>query len=191
MSAQVANGQVPKSLSNLFQAPKSLERCQRCKEKVYQVEKVGPVNEVVFHKQCFRCIECTQNLTLRTYFTNVDDPNDNEVYCGKHVPKTSPYKGLDSSALGIRSALQVPHAKSFYNEQVRATGHKPAVDSDAMFVKHPVSQSKYRKNKHMTYSKHHFPAFLVSTSQDLPYFQFWTCNSYVMHPINAHHYLSC
>ena len=167
MSAKLENGsdrEAPKSLISLFTVPKSLDRCQRCKERVYQVEKVGPVNEVIFHRQCFRCIECGQNLTLRTYFTNAGDVNDNEVYCTKHAPQFSPFKGLDSSAMGIRSAMAAPSPKHGYNEQIRSTGHKPSVDADAMFIKNPVAQSKYRKNKHMTYSRHHFPAFLVCTN---------------------------
>ena len=168
MAVQLASrngmGDAPQSLSNLFQgAPRYQDRCQRCKERVYHVEKVGPVNEVVFHKSCFRCVKCDHILTLRTYYTNPGDPNDSEVYCSKDAPKASPFKGLDASALGIRSALHAPAPKSGYNEQIRSTGHKPAVGSDAMHIKHPVSQSKYRKNKMMTYSKHHFPAFLVGT----------------------------
>jgi len=51
------------------------------------MEKVGPVNEVIFHKQCFKCKQCGQHLSLKTYFTNQDDFGDHEIYCSKHCPK--------------------------------------------------------------------------------------------------------
>lgn len=76
----------PKRLRNLFQPPPP-DKCTRCGNRVYQVEKVGPVNEVIFHKQCFKCKECGQHLSLKTYFTNPTDFNDREIYCNKHCPK--------------------------------------------------------------------------------------------------------
>ena len=150
----------PKSLSNLFK-PAKTDFCRRCQDRVYQMEKIGPVNEVIFHQQCFKCSQCGQKLTLRTYYTNSTDPNDTEVYCNKHVPKDA-IRGLDASAIGIRSAMNAPSLDRKRSDQVKTTGHAPNVGADAMFINHPVAQSRYRKHKHMTYSKHHFPAFLVS-----------------------------
>ncbi|KAI8734787.1 hillarin, partial [Biomphalaria glabrata] len=41
-------------LSTLFMPPNlNLQKCQRCNQTVYQQERVGPVNDVIFHKQCF------------------------------------------------------------------------------------------------------------------------------------------
>ena len=76
----------PKTLRNVF-VPPPAEKCTRCGNRVYQVEKVGPVNEVIFHKQCFKCCQCGQRLSLKTYFTNQKDLKDPEVYCSKHCPK--------------------------------------------------------------------------------------------------------
>jgi len=76
----------PKRLKNLF-VPPPPDKCTRCNNRVYQMEKIGPVNEVIFHKQCFKCKECGQHLSLKTYFTNQTDFSDPEVYCSKHCPK--------------------------------------------------------------------------------------------------------
>lgn len=40
------------SLLGVSQAPN--QKCQRCGQTVYQQERIGPVNDVIFHKQCFR-----------------------------------------------------------------------------------------------------------------------------------------
>jgi len=90
VSPVVASGAPPKRLRNLF-VPPPPQTCTRCKNRVYQVEKVGPVNEVIFHKQCFKCFKCGQHLSLKTYFTNQDDFGDREIYCSKHCPKV--YRG--------------------------------------------------------------------------------------------------
>ena len=79
-------GAPPKSLRKLFQPPPP-DKCTRCGNRVYQVEKVGPVNEVIFHKQCFKCFKCGQHLSLKTYFTNQENFGDREIYCNKHCPK--------------------------------------------------------------------------------------------------------
>jgi len=78
----------PKRLRGLF-VPPPPDKCTRCGNRVYQVEKVGPVNEVIFHKQCFKCCQCEQHLTLKTYFTNQDDFSDKKIYCNKHCPKVN------------------------------------------------------------------------------------------------------
>ena len=79
-------GAPPRSLRKLF-VPPPPEKCTRCGDRVYPVEKVGPVNEVIFHKQCFKCVQCGNHLTLKTYFTNQNDFNDREIYCTKHCPR--------------------------------------------------------------------------------------------------------
>jgi len=85
-SAIARSNNPPKTLRNLF-VPPPPDKCTRCGNRVYQVEKVGPVNEVIFHKQCFKCCQCGQHLSLKTYFTNQDDFSDREIYCSKHCPK--------------------------------------------------------------------------------------------------------
>ena len=150
---------VPKSLSSLFNNKTYKEVCQRCGERVYAVEKVGPVNGVIFHRQCFKCHTCSQHLTLRTYFTNPEDLADKEIYCKNHNP-VSVAKGLDGKALGIRHAMGGgPHANKY------TPGQAPRIGADAMYIKHQVNaQNELRRKYQQTYSRHHYPAYLVSNS---------------------------
>lgn len=93
------------SLSSLFRPlPDSANDCHRCKKKVYQQEKVGPVHDVVFHKNCFRCVVCGQFLNIRNYWSNPTDAVDKEIYCNSHAPRIGAPR-LGPGALGIKSAV--------------------------------------------------------------------------------------
>ncbi|ESO03432.1 hypothetical protein HELRODRAFT_192035 [Helobdella robusta] len=155
------------SLKKIFVPPPS-EKCTRCSQRVYQVEKIGPVNEVIFHKQCFRCCRCGQHLTLKTYFTNYTDLTDKEIYCQKDAPKVSAH-GYDASAMGIRSALNVPGVVQ-HNLHIRGTGDAPRIGSDALHIRGALSaQSAYQKKYSTKYDKHHFPAYLVNKAKETLY----------------------
>ncbi|KAK6190125.1 hypothetical protein SNE40_002058 [Patella caerulea] len=68
--------------------PDAKDPCFRCNKRVQRKEQVG-VEELLFHKQCFRCRICGLPLSLQTYHRNpVNGSNDNEVYCKTHVGKT-------------------------------------------------------------------------------------------------------
>ena len=151
---------VPQSLKNLFTPDNT--RCKRCSDRVYQVEKLGPVNEVIFHRQCFKCLTCQKHLTLRTYFTNPVDLQDKEIYCASHCPKYTG-AGLDSQALGIKSAMTSPHgAVGRYNDQLRGISGAPHIGPDAMHINHPVNaQHQYQKKYKGANERHHYPAYLV------------------------------
>jgi hypothetical protein len=89
MAAAVAvRSEPPKTFRKLFEPPQDI--CQRCKGRVYPVEKVGNINGVTFHKGCFKCSICNATLSLRTYYTNQNvqqgDTQDKEIYCSKHAP---------------------------------------------------------------------------------------------------------
>ena len=153
--------EAPKSLSNLFFAPSS-DKCQRCGECVYQVEKIGPVNEVVFHRQCFKCAVCGQHLTVKTYFTNQLEFGDKEIYCWTHIPKTA-LVGYDARAMGIQNALRRPDTTKPFNSQILPTGHAPLIGNEAIAIAHGVNaqnQLKYRYKQ--ANDRHHYPAFVVS-----------------------------
>ena len=164
--AATTQGAMPNSFKQLF-APMQREMCQRCKEKVYQMEKVGPVNEVIFHKQCFKCASCSQHLTLKTYYTNQTDYGDKEVYCINHCPKYTS-AGLDAQALGIKNALKSPPSHmnargARFNDQIRGSGNAPHVGADAMYIKHPLqAQDEYQRKYKQNAYQHHYPAYLVS-----------------------------
>lgn len=54
--------------------------CFRCKEIVYQVDRIGPLKDFTFfHTGCFKCRTCGSKLTLKTYFNNQHDQDDKEV----------------------------------------------------------------------------------------------------------------
>jgi hypothetical protein len=131
--------------------------CQRCNKIAYQQERTAPINAVVFHRACFRCSRCGQQLTLRTYYTNQAEYGDKEVYCERHQPKHTAY-GLDASAMGIRFALQ--------NFRVKRSGKNrgvPQIGTDAILIKHPLGVQNNLQNKYQTFSRHHFnPLFSVS-----------------------------
>ena len=45
--------------------------CLRCQKTVYPTDKIGPLKDFTFfHSGCFRCVECSTKLTLKTYFNN-------------------------------------------------------------------------------------------------------------------------
>ena len=61
--------------------------CFRCNKQVYQLDKVGPVRRVLYHKQCFRCFDCNTSLNLKSFCQNANDKNDKHIYCKKHQPQ--------------------------------------------------------------------------------------------------------
>lgn len=137
------------------------DTCANCGRRVYQVEKVGPVNKVVFHKGCFRCCHCGQNLTLKTYFTNPLDSSDNQLYCGKHCPKVAS-QGMDVSAVGIRAALKAPAPglQSSMNDVVRWYGDVPKIDLDARHIREALLAQSEFDRKFLLDNKHHFPVWV-------------------------------
>lgn len=138
--------------------------CQRCGTRVYQMEKVGPVIGVLFHRRCFTCRSCGHHLNLRSYFTNQNIPTDKEVYCATHHPKASAF-GFDAQAVCIRSALSAPHRGPGCNGQIRGTGETPRVGLDALHIQTPLtSQTHFEKKTGPRNEKYHFPLSLVSTT---------------------------
>jgi len=118
--------------------------CLRCDQIVYQVDRVGPLKDFTFfHSGCFKCSICGTKLTLKTYYNNQHRQEDKEVYCSSHVPKIGPGH-LDGSAVGIRSALNVPKSTPFKNEQFRVSGKSP-FDVEALNTK---SYSDVHQNHH-------------------------------------------
>lgn len=54
--------------------------CLRCRETVYQVDRIGPLKDFTFfHTGCFKCKACGSKLTLKTYFNNQHNQDDKEV----------------------------------------------------------------------------------------------------------------
>ncbi|XP_060064696.1 uncharacterized protein LOC132545044 [Ylistrum balloti] len=75
------------------------DACFKCGKTVYQLDKIGPIRKVLFHKQCFRCCICGSALTVKNYSQNFNDKSDKQVYCRNHKPS----EGKGSVSLDDRS----------------------------------------------------------------------------------------
>jgi hypothetical protein len=85
----------------------SRDRCRRCQHLVYVTERIGPVKDGLYHKQCFKCLKCDRQLDFKTYFTNSIDLNDKEIYCQSHVPRSG--KGSFSTEnIHIQNVMKAP-----------------------------------------------------------------------------------
>lgn len=114
--------------------------CLRCRKTVYPMDKIGPLKDFTFfHTGCFRCVECSSKLTLRTYFNNQHSQDDKEVYCSTHMPKIGPGH-FDSESMGIKSAMQAPKSGMIVNEQIRPGG-KATFDADALAIRCHLRES--------------------------------------------------
>lgn len=134
--------------------------CFRCGQTVYQVDRVGPLKDFTFfHQGCFKCSACGTKLTLKTYYNNQDSTEDKEVYCVSHVPKIGPGH-LDGSAVGIRSALNVPKSFNYVNEQIRGGG-KGTFDAEALGIKPHLNNGRHSgENGH--FAEHQYGRFDAS-----------------------------
>lgn len=115
--------------------------CLRCGKTVYPTDKIGPLKDFTFfHSGCFRCVECSSKLTLKTYYNNQHSQTDKEVYCSTHVPKIGPGK-FDGESIGIKVALNAPKSTNFVNEQIRPGG-KASIDADAIGIRNHLHAHK-------------------------------------------------
>mmetsp|Transcript_24448 Transcript_24448/g.73183 ORF Transcript_24448/g.73183 Transcript_24448/m.73183 type:complete len:198 (+) Transcript_24448:60-653(+) len=92
-------------------------------QSVYAAEEVKVVvnkEEMSYHKNCFKCIDCGLKLELNSY--RVSDFGDPEVFCKKCVPKQAPSQSADS----VETRRHM-HATALFkdvgivNEQVRGS----------------------------------------------------------------------
>lgn len=82
-----------------------------------------------------------------------------QVYCASHVPKTGPGR-LDGHSVGIKTALNVPKKNHLVNDQIRGSGPKPALSSDAIGIKQAIviNESMAHPGKPHLYPAGHFDA---------------------------------
>lgn len=113
------------------------DKCYKCMKKVYPMEKLGPVRDVVYHKGCFRCKECQTMLTIKNFFHNQGDSYDLHVYCKSHQPTTMD-KGpkLDSASLEIKAAMNAPKQTKVIPESERTPVHKYSYDVTSREIEH-------------------------------------------------------
>lgn len=96
-----------------------IDPCFRCNKQVYQLDKVGPVRRVLYHKQCFRCADCSTSLNLKSFCQNANDKNDKQIYCKKHQPQQEKcHVGIEDRNINI--ALNNPKLDRI-NTNIRGT----------------------------------------------------------------------
>ena len=77
-----------------------------------------------------------------------------QVYCQSHVPKTGPGH-LDGQSVGIKAALNVPKKNHLINEQIRVSGSKPALSTDALTIKQAMGN---HSDQSTSGKPHYYPA---------------------------------
>lgn len=123
-------------------------KCARCKQIVYQYERVGPVHDVVFHKKCFRCFTCGQHVTLKNCWSNQYDAEDKEIYCISHYPRVGK-ANVTKESVSIKQAMA---AQDKVRRQLRTTAQvrlpmdteAPHLDKESVQIKHAINASKSR-----------------------------------------------
>jgi hypothetical protein len=94
-------------LSSVQQINALRDKCLRCSNQVYALERIGPIKGNIYHKICFKCLICDRQLDLKTYYTNQMDLEDRQIYCRSHAPKSGAgVFGADN--LYIQNILNAP-----------------------------------------------------------------------------------
>ena len=94
-------------LSSVQQISALRDKCLRCNNQVYALERIGPIKGNIYHKICFKCLTCDRQLDLKTYYTNQINLEDRQIYCRTHAPKTG--KGVfGSDNVYIQTILNAP-----------------------------------------------------------------------------------
>lgn len=140
---QFSNGELRSPSTPIVNKPLQMQtrypqdKCYKCMKKVYPMEKLGPVRDVVYHKGCFRCKVCQTVLTLKSFYHNQGDTFDLHVYCKSHQPVTLD-KGpkLDAESLEIKAALHSPRQPKVIPESERTPVHKYSYDVTSRDIEH-------------------------------------------------------
>ena len=94
-------------LSSAQHAAGMENKCLRCGNQVYALERIGPIKGNIYHKTCFKCLICDRQLDLKTYYTNQVDLNERQIYCQTHAPKSG--KGVfGADNIYIHNILNAP-----------------------------------------------------------------------------------
>ena len=120
-------------------------------KKVYPVEKIGPIKDVVYHKGCFTCKTCGTKLNLKNFCHNKNEDWDIHVYCKSHCDQGLPQPvHLDANSLAIKGALSTPKLTKV-NEQIRGddeTHRGGKLDANAVNIRAALSAPKREEQRH-------------------------------------------
>ncbi|CAL1537621.1 unnamed protein product [Lymnaea stagnalis] len=120
-----------------YERPVKKDLCLRCNKKVYPMEQIGPIKEVLYHKNCFTCVSCSTKLHLKNFHHNPNDMDDLNVFCVTHRPKDRPLS-CDASSIHIKTALSVPKLDKV-NEQIRGDRHPSEVLARSIYFQPTAS----------------------------------------------------
>jgi len=154
------------SLMTSAQLTAGLEnKCLRCSNQVYALERIGPIKGNIYHKTCFKCLVCDRQLDLKTYYTNQIDLNDRQIYCQSHAPKCG--KGIfGADSIMIHNVLNAPKL-----DVMQKVDNKPKanIDGSARHIMHAVHAQHLVQmgNRKDMSQMHSFPAYPVMSPANL------------------------
>ena len=158
-SSSSSNGTYSPAVLSSAQYMANIEnKCLRCGNQVYALERIGPIKGNIYHKTCFKCLICDRQLDLKTYYTNQIDLNDRQIYCQSHAPKSG--KGVfGADNIYIHSVLNAPKL-----DVMQKVDNKPKanIDGSARHIMHAVHAQhliQMGSRKDAAAVMHHFPAF--------------------------------
>ncbi|XP_076678328.1 uncharacterized protein LOC143374242 isoform X4 [Andrena cerasifolii] len=93
--------------------------CESCEKKVYPLEKVE-TNNKIFHKQCFRCLQCNCVLRMDTFTLN-----NGKLYCIPHFKQLFITRGNYDEGFGVD-----PHRNKWSTATSNATSSAPIAVSN-------------------------------------------------------------
>ncbi|KAK0063829.1 LIM and SH3 domain protein Lasp [Biomphalaria pfeifferi] len=138
VSSPVAGSDPSTHVLPCYEKPVKRDQCLRCFKKVYPMEQVGPIKEVMYHKNCFTCIACGLQLNLKNFSHNPNDLDDLNVFCVAHRPREKSVS-VDATAITIARALNVPKLDKV-NEQIRGDRYPSEVLARS-FYSHPAASA--------------------------------------------------
>ncbi|XP_046143032.1 xin actin-binding repeat-containing protein 2 isoform X12 [Osmia bicornis bicornis] len=93
--------------------------CESCEKKVYPLEKVE-TNNKIFHKQCFRCLQCNCVLRMDTFTLN-----NGKLYCIPHFKQLFITRGNYDEGFGVD-----PHKNKWSSSSSNPTSPSPIAVSN-------------------------------------------------------------
>ncbi len=146
------------SLVSSAQANANLEnKCLRCANQVYALERIGPIKGNIYHKTCFKCLTCERQLDLKTYYTNQINLADRQIYCQTHAPKSG--KGsFGADNVHIQNVLNAPKLDLIHRHDNK---HKAIIDGNARHILHAINAQHLVQmtNRKDATAGHCFPAY--------------------------------
>ncbi len=148
------NGFSQSGINSAQQAAGQENKCLRCSNQVYSLERIGPIKGNIYHKTCFKCLMCDRQLDLKTYYTNQVDLNDRQIYCQSHAPKSG--KGVfGADNIYIHNVLNAPKL-----DVMQKCDNKPKanIDGSARHIMHAMhAQHLIQMGNRKDQFQHRFP----------------------------------